>query len=80
VTQQADELTVIFPTAEFGIISAETACWENNQILMRTFTCRSTFLYGLIVLSLSLSQLSTFLCGKFIHLSAKLLSYIKKQG
>jgi hypothetical protein len=36
------------PTAEFGMVSAEkTACWdiekENSQILMRTFTCRSTF-------------------------------------
>ncbi len=30
------------PTAECGMISAETACWK---FLMRTFTCRSTFLY-----------------------------------
>jgi hypothetical protein len=31
-------------TAEFGMISTETAFWD--KFLMRTFTCRSTFLYG----------------------------------
>jgi hypothetical protein len=36
------------PTDEFGMISAETACWDiERKFLMRTFTCRSTFLYGL---------------------------------
>ncbi len=30
---------------EFWMISAETSCWENSKCLMRTFTCRSTFLY-----------------------------------
>jgi hypothetical protein len=38
-----------FPTAEFGMISTETSCWEIERkiakCLMRTFTCRSTFLY-----------------------------------
>jgi hypothetical protein len=39
------------PTAGFGMIWAETACWDierkkNDQFLMRTFTCRSTFPYG----------------------------------
>jgi hypothetical protein len=37
------------PTAEFGMISAETSCLENRKkiakCLMRTFTCLSTFLY-----------------------------------
>jgi hypothetical protein len=38
------------PTAEFGMISAETACWDKKiaKFLMRIFSCRSTFLYGLI--------------------------------
>ncbi len=39
------------PTAEFGMISAETSCWEIERkqpnVLMRTFTCRSTFLYDI---------------------------------
>ncbi len=39
-----------FSTAEFWIISAETSCWEIerkiNNCLMRTVTCRSTFLCG----------------------------------
>ncbi len=38
------------PTAEFGMISAETDCWDIRKkivkFLMRTFTCRSTFLYA----------------------------------
>jgi hypothetical protein len=37
------------PTAEFGMISVETACWATEKtakFLMRIFTCRSTFLYG----------------------------------
>jgi hypothetical protein len=38
------------PTAEFGMISAEIACWDNKKkiakFLMRTFICRSTFFYG----------------------------------
>jgi hypothetical protein len=36
------------PTAKFRMISAKFAAGtlkENSQILMRTFTCRSTFLY-----------------------------------
>jgi hypothetical protein len=39
-------------TAEFGIISAETACWDivrkflSSQIFNEDFTCRSTFLYA----------------------------------
>jgi hypothetical protein len=35
------------PTAVFGMISAETACWDKKiaKFVMRTFTCRSTFLY-----------------------------------
>jgi hypothetical protein len=39
------------PTAEFGMISAETACWDIHRkkrakFLIWTFTCRSTFLYA----------------------------------
>jgi hypothetical protein len=38
------------PTAEFGMMSEETACWDEERkiakFLKRTFTCRSTFLYG----------------------------------
>jgi hypothetical protein len=44
------------PTAEFGMISAETACLLGHRkkiakFLMRTFTCRSTFLYASISLN-----------------------------
>ncbi len=38
------------PTAEFGMVSAETACWDIKRklakFLISTFTCRSTFHYG----------------------------------
>ncbi len=35
------------PTTEFGMISAETACWDiGAKFFMKTFTCRSTFLYA----------------------------------
>jgi len=38
-----------YPTAEFGMVSAETASWDMRKkiakLLMRTFTCRSTLLY-----------------------------------
>jgi hypothetical protein len=46
VTQQADELTVIFQQLIWNDIGSN-CCWdiENSQILTRTFTCRSTFLY-----------------------------------
>ncbi len=37
------------PTAEFGMISPETSCWDIEKkiakFLMRTFTCHSTFFY-----------------------------------
>jgi hypothetical protein len=55
------------PTAEFGMISAETACWDIEKIakfLMRTFTCCSTFLYESPDKPILLKYVSTLIARK----------------
>jgi hypothetical protein len=56
------------PTAEFGMISAETVSGKKIAkfvIVMRIFTCRSTFLYGWVKYWLGMMSTGTNIVKSF---------------